>query len=218
MAKKRTKIRVFLADDHEMVREGLAALLGEEEDFEVAGQCGDGLEVVPGVAKCHPDVVLLDVAMPGLNGLDVCRELVAKMPGVAVLIVSAHKNRQFVARGLKYGAAGYLVKDVAVDSLAEAIRTVAAGEPYIGPGITRDILQQVARGDQDNGYELLSNREREVLQLIAEGLTSPRIAERLGIASKTVGTHRERLMRKLGIHGQTALVKYAVTKGLISLD
>jgi len=171
MAKKKGKIRVFLADDHQMVREGLAALLREEDDFEVAGQCGDGLEAVRQVAICRPDVALLDVAMPGLNGLDACRELARKVPDTAVLILSAHKNKQFIVRALRYGAAGYVLKDVAVDSLAGAIRTVAGGEPYVGPGITRDILRRVARDDEKEGYELLSNREREVLQLIAEGLT-----------------------------------------------
>lgn len=216
MAAKK-KIGVFLADDHAMVREGLAALLDGEEGFAVVGQCGNGLDVVSQTLKCRPDVAVLDVTMPGLNGLDACRELAAKVPDLAILILSVHNNEQFVARALTYGASGYLLKESAADHLTRAIETVVAGQPYLGPGIPRSILQRVAHMGEDP-YELLSTRERQVLQLIAEGHTNPMIAEDLGLSVKTVSTHREHLMHKLDIHDQTSLVKFAIRQGLITLE
>ena len=211
------RISVLLADDHAMVREALAALLDGEEQFEVVGQCGNGLEVVSLAQKHQPDVVVLDVTMPGLNGLDVCRELADKSVPGAVLILSVHKNEQFIARALAYGASGYLLKESAADHLGKAIRAVAAGELYLGPGIAKGILRHVVRVGEDP-YERLSTRERQVLQLIAEGHTNPMIAEDLGLSVRTVNTHREHLMGKLGIHDQTSLVKFAIAKGLITLE
>lgn len=212
-----SKISVLLADDHAMVREALAALLDGEDQFEVVGQCGNGLDVVSLAQKHQPDVVVLDVTMPGLNGLDVCRDLADKSVPGAVLILSVHKNEQFIARALAYGASGYLLKDSAADHLGKAIRAVAAGELYLGPGIAKGILRHVVQVGEDP-YERLSTRERQVLQLIAEGHTNPMIAEELGLSVRTVNTHREHLMGKLGIHDQTTLVKFAISRGLITLE
>ena len=209
-------IKIFLADDHAMVREGLAALVEADEAIEVVGQCGDGLEVVADVITCNPDVVILDITMPGLNGLDICRELVRKCDGISVLILTMHSNEQFIAQALENGATGYLLKESAAEKLSEAIRRVASGEIFLGPGIPRNVLQRLGQIERDP-YQKLSTRERQVLQLIAEGKTNRVVAEVLGLSTKTVDTHRTRLMRKLNIHDQTSLVKFAIRKGIISI-
>lgn len=209
-------IKVFLADDHAMVREGLAALVAGESDIEIVGQCGNGLEVLPQVLEVNPDVVVLDVTMPGLNGLDLCRDLTRSGEGLAILMLTMHDDEEFVARALENGATGYLLKESAADQLGLAIRRVAAGDLYLGPGISRKILGRI--GDvADDPYRRLSSRERQVLQLIAEGQTNRKIAELLGLATKTVDTHRTRLMRKLNIHDQTSLVKFAIRRGIITI-
>ncbi|MHC4985427.1 MAG: response regulator [Planctomycetota bacterium] len=212
---KDNSITIFLADDHAMVREGLAALVGKEPEFHVVGQCGEGLQVVEQVLHLCPDVVILDIMMPGLNGLDVCRELTKKSKGLAVLILSMYEDEQFIARALEYGASGYLLKESAAQQLAEAIRAVSRGELFLGPGIPRTVLEYMS--DNQDPYETLTTRERQVLQCVAEGKTNRQIAEQLGLAVKTVDTHRMRLMRKLNIHDQTNLVKFAVRRGLVSL-
>ncbi|MCK5113917.1 MAG: response regulator transcription factor [Phycisphaerae bacterium] len=210
------KIEIFLADDHAMVREGLAALVEADEGIEVVGQCGDGLKVVSEVLACNPDVVILDITMPGLNGLDICRELVKKCDGISVLVLTMHSNEQFIAQALENGATGYLLKESAAEKLNEAIRRVASGEIFLGPGIPRNVLQRLGQIERDP-YQKLSTRERQVLQLIAEGKTNRIVAEVLGLSTKTVDTHRTRLMRKLNIHDQTSLVKFAIRKGIISV-
>jgi DNA-binding NarL/FixJ family response regulator len=210
------KIKIFLADDHAMVREGLAVLVEADEGIEVVGQCGDGLKVVADVVSCKPDVVILDITMPGLNGLDICRDLVRKCDGIAVLILTMHSNEQFIAQALENGATGYLLKESAAEKLSEAIRRVAAGEIFLGPGIPRNVLHRLGKPERDP-YQKLSTRERQVLQLIAEGKTNRAIAEILELSTKTVDTHRTRLMRKLNIHDQTSLVKFAIRKGIISV-
>ena len=209
-------ISVLLADDHAMVREGLAAILSRDPAIEVVGQCGDGPGAVKLAGELHPDVAVLDISMPGLNGLDVCRELCRRHKAGAVLILTMHNDEQFVVRSLDSGASGYLLKEAAATQLTQAVRTVARGELYLSPGISRSVVARVSRGDRDS-YESLTMRERQVLQLIAEGKTNRRVAEELHLAVKTVDTHRTRLMRKLNIHGQTALVKYAIKKGLVTV-
>ena len=209
-------ISVFLADDHRMVREGLASLMAKAPGIRVVGQCGDGLKVLEEVQRTQPDVVVMDIAMPGLNGLDICRELVRKMPETFVLILTMHADEQFIARALEYGASGYLLKEAAAEQLAEAIRAVARGVLFLGPGILRSVVQRIGQNTNDP-HELLTNRERQVLQLVAEGMTNRQIAEELGVAVKTVDAHRSHLMRKLGIHDQTSLVKYALRRGIASL-
>ncbi len=210
-------VRVFLADDHAMVREALAALLAKNEQFEIVGQCGDGLQVLRAVRQSRPDVVVLDITMPGLNGLDICRDLSRKCKFASVLILSMHDNEQFIARALEHGASGYLLKGAAAAQLAEAVAAVARGDLYLGPGIPRSVLERLSNGEEDP-YDRLTSRERQVLQLIAEGRTNRAIADELGLAVKTVDTHRMRLMRKLNIHDQTTLVKFALKKGLVSLQ
>lgn len=211
------QITVFLADDHAMVREGLAALVSEDDSIKVVGQTGDGLKVAEEVRRLSPKVVLLDVTMPGLNGLDVCREITRKLTGTAVLILTMHDDEQFIATALENGASGYILKEGAADELCEAVHKVAEGELCLGTGIPKSAVLRAVRG-HDDPYNKLTTRERQVLQLIAEGKTNRSIAEELGLAVKTIDTHRSRLMRKLGIHDQTSLVKYALRRGIVSLD
>ncbi|MCK4602499.1 MAG: response regulator transcription factor [Phycisphaerae bacterium] len=200
-----------------MVREGLAAIATRDDDIKVVGQCGDGLKVVEEVLNTKPDVVVLDITMPGLNGLDICRELTRKARDCAVLVLTMHDDEQFVVRALEYGASGYLLKDAAPEELTEALRAVVRGELYLGSGISRSVLDRINKGENDP-YDRLTTRERQVLQLIAEGRTNRWIAKELGLAVKTIDTHRTRLMRKLNIHDQTSLVKFAIRKGMVLLS
>lgn len=211
------KIGVFFADDHAMIREGLVELVNRHSDLTVVGQCGDGMSVLDQVSKVNPDVAVLDITMPGLNGLDCCRELTRRDKNLGVLILTIHEDEEFIARAIEYGASGYVLKESAAEQLVEAIRAVGRGELYLGPGIPRSVLDRVANGGED-AYDLLTTRERQVLQLIAEGKTNRQVAQALELAVKTVDTHRMRLMHKLNIHDQTTLVKFAVRKGLVSLD
>ena len=210
-------ITVYLADDHTLVREGLAALVAKDERIRVVGQAGDGLRVVEDVIKLQPDVAVIDIGMPRLNGLDVCRELAAKAKDTALLVLSMHDDEQFVTTAFENGATGYLTKEAAPRHFPEAIYSVVNGQRYLGPGVPESALELVGRGDHDP-YAALSPRERQVLHMIAEGMTNPQIAERLNLAVKTIDTHRTRLMRKLKIHDQVSLVKYALRKRIVQLD
>ncbi|MCP4374744.1 MAG: response regulator transcription factor [bacterium] len=210
-------ITVYLADDHTMVRQGLASLLDSDPGrFSIVGQSGDGLAVLSEVKRLKPQVAVIDVTMPGLNGLDVCREIVKRCSCTGVLILSMHSDRQFIHRAIRYGARGYLLKEAAVTQLHKAVSAVADGEYYFGPGEPRKIMEQTGSKCGDP-YERLTSRERQVFQLIAEGGTNRSIAEQLGLAIKTVDTHRTRLMNKLDIHDQISLVKYALRKGIVTI-
>ena len=210
-------IGVFLADDHAMVREGLAALLGREDGLHVVGQCGDGLEVTRLVGQTGPDVVVLDIMMPGLNGLEICRVLKRKNKNLPVLILTMYDDEQFISRALEYGATGFLAKETASVKLGDAIRTVARGGIYLDPNIQENVLERI-KHSVNGSYDRLTTRERQVLQGIAEGKTNRQTAEDLDLAVKTVDSHRHNLMQKLNIHDQTGLVKYALRMGLVSLD
>jgi len=210
-------ITVFLADDHAMVCDGLAALLASQQGISIVGQCGNGLEVVKKILEVKPDVVILDITMPGLNGLDICYKLSRKAKYTSVLVLTMHDDERLIVRAMENGASGYLLKESAAERLTEAVRAVAKGDVYFGPGIPKTVLRRLSRGG-DDPYNRLTSREREVLQLVAEGKTSRKIAEVLNIAVKTVDTHRSRLMHKLNIHDQSALVKYAFKRGIIWLQ
>ena len=198
-----------------MVREALAALISGN-DIDVVAQCGNGLQVIDLVRQHSPEVVLLDITMPGLNGLDICREITRRFPDTAVLILTMHDDQQLIARALEHGASGYMLKEAAAGQLIVALHTVARGELYLGPGIPRTVLQHIGKGDHDP-YETLTARERQVLQLIAEGKTNRQVADALHLSFKTVDTHRSHLMRKLDLHDQTSLVKFALRRGIIPL-
>jgi len=215
------KIRVFLADDHLILREGIRSLLGKVSDIEVVGEAGEGGETVAKVEQLVPDVVLMDITMPGMSGLEATKQIKRKYPQVKVLILTIHETNQYLSQMLQAGASGYVVKTTAASELISAIRAVHQGDVYLYPSITRmlveDYLQRVEGGEERISYEGLTNREREILMYIADDKKNKEIADLLGISIRTVQAHRTNLMDKLGAHDRTELVKYAISKGIIDL-
>lgn len=213
-------IRILIADDHKIFREGLRTLLQNRGDIEVIGEADNGRTVVALAAELRPDVIIMDVAMPDLNGIEATRQITGGCVGAKVLALSMHSDSRFVTRMLQAGAQGYLLKDCAFEELALAIDTIVSDGVYLSPGVTgvvvRDYVQHLAEGE--GGIAALSPREREVLQLVAEGLTTKDIAAKLHISVKTVETHRKQIMDKLEIRSVAELTKYAVREGLTSLD
>jgi DNA-binding NarL/FixJ family response regulator len=213
-------IRILIADDHKIFREGLRTLLQNRGDIEVIGEAENGRTVVALAAELRPDVIIMDVAMPDLNGIEATRQISGGRVAGKVLALSMHSDSRFVTRMLQAGAQGYLLKDCAFEELALAIDTIVSDGVYLSPGVTgvvvRDYVQHLAEGDA--GIAALSPREREVLQLVAEGLTTKDIAGKLHISVKTVETHRKQIMDKLEIRSVAELTKYAVREGLTSLD
>jgi DNA-binding NarL/FixJ family response regulator len=210
-------ISVLVADDHGIVREGLRRLLEAEHDLKVCGEAGDGREVLEQVAKHQPQVVVLDITMPRLGGLETLERLRASNPQVKVILLSVHGDPPFIQSAISLGADGYVLKDGRAAEIVEAIRAVTKGGSYFSPAVAREIVEQLrapkAKGDEP--FSLLSGREREVLHLIAEGLSAKEVATELEISTKTVEAHRTSLMRKLGVRKATELVRYALRHGLI---
>jgi DNA-binding NarL/FixJ family response regulator len=211
-------IRVLIADDHEVVAEGLRHLVEAERDIEVVACVGDGREAVRLARDTQPDVVLMDLSMPELNGADATRAILERDPRCRVIVLSMYSQREYVRRALKAGAAGYVVKRSAAKEVVEAIRAVHAGQRYLSPRVADVVLDDYTDEKQDDPLSRLSAREREVLQLLAEGRTGAQIAERLSLSQKTVETYRARLVEKLGIRDLAGLVRFAIQKGLVSLD
>ena len=209
-------IGVLLVDDHQMVLEGLAAIISRDPQIRVVGQCMDAMKVLDEARRLSPRVIVLDVGMPGLNGLDLCRELRRKLKQTAVLMLTMYDEQEFLARAIKNGASGYVVKGSPASELLQAIRSVAAGQMHLPGGIPRDLLDRIGSA-QNDPFSALTGRERQVFQMIAEGKTSRKIAAALSISVKTVDSHRTRLMRKLGIHSVGALVKLALRRGVVHL-
>ena len=213
-------IRVLLADDHTLVRAGICSLIKNMEGTEVIAEAGDGREALRLVRTHRPDVVLMDVAMPGLNGLEATARIAKKFPHVRVIILSMHINEEYVLQALRAGAAGYLVKGADAAELEIAIRAVARGETYLSPTVSKhvvtDYIQRIS--GETTSLELLTPRQREVLQLIAEGYSTKKIAHTLKISVKTVETHRMQLMERLDIHDIAGLVRYAIRVGLVRPD
>jgi two-component system, NarL family, nitrate/nitrite response regulator NarL len=211
-------IRVLLVDDHPVVRRGLCSCLARHEHIQIVGEAGDGREALKKVQELSPDLVLMDIDMPNMDGLAATAHLRKERPGVKVLVLSMHKQSDYVLRILQSGARGYILKEATPDELVKAIEMVHAGESFFSPDIARVALNQFVRG-AGAGPQAgeLSNREREVLVAIAEGLSNKEIATRLGVGVRTVETHRERIMRKLDIHTIAGLTKFAIAKGLITL-
>jgi len=213
-------IRILIADDHKIFREGLRTLLQNRGDIEVIGEADNGRTLVALAAELRPDVIIMDVAMPDLNGIEATRQICGGRVAAKVLALSMHSDSRFVTRMLQAGAQGYLLKDCAFEELAQAIDTIVGDGVYLSPGVTgvvvRDYVQHLGEGDA--GIAALSPREREVLQLVAEGLTTKDIAGKLHISVKTVETHRKQIMDKLEIRSVAELTKYAVREGLTSLD
>lgn len=214
------KIRILLADDHTILREGIRSILEAEADMEVVGEAEDGHTTLKMVDELRPDVVLMDIAMPLLNGLEATRQIKRHHPKVKVLVLSMHENEEYIRQVLACGALGYILKDAAARDLIQAIRAVYQGEAVLSPAITRLVIEDYLRwGDlqgQNHG-DGLSPREREVLQLIAEGYTNKQIAEILCIAVKTVQAHRTNIMSKLDLHDRSELIKYAIRKKIIEI-
>lgn len=211
---------ILLADDHQLMREGLRALMSRQEDVEVVGEAVNGLQAFELARTLSPDVVIMDINMPELNGIEAARKITKHCPGVKVLALSVHSDQNVVLDMLRAGAVAYLLKDCALDELALAIRMVMAGNYYLSPAITGTVMEDFLHdhGELKTSLSLLTTREREVLQLIAEGKSTRKIAEILEISAKTVETHRLRLMNKLGLRNVADLTKFALREGLTTLD
>jgi len=215
-------IRVLIADDHAVLRDGLRYLLGAQADIEVVGDAGDGREAVRRAADLEPDVALVDVAMPGLNGVEATRQIAEVCAGTKVVMLSMHSTTEHVLSALEAGARGYVLKESAGAELVNAVRMVHSGHRYLSPSLSDLVIDHALRSRQSGAYasplDLLSPREREVLQLVAEGRSSAEIAESLSLSPKTVDTYRSRLMRKLDISDVPGLVKFALQHRVITLD
>ena len=214
-------IRILLVDDHKIMRAGLRALIGKEKDLEVVGETGDGRSAVDLARDLSPDVIIMDISMNKLNGIDATQQITAARSDVKVLALSMHSDEHFVAGMLAAGASGYLLKDCAVEELSLAIRTVVSGNTYLSPPISkvviRDYVSRLTKGVL-SPLAVLTTKEREILQLLAEGKTSKEIASFLNLSARTVEAHRREMMDRLDIHSIAELTKYAVRKGITDLD
>lgn len=213
-------LRVLLADDHTLVRAGLRSLLQQMENVEVVAEAEDGRQVLAAVAEHRPDVVLMDISMSGMNGLEATLQLKRDRPEVRVIILSMHATEEYVLQALRAGASGYLLKDSAPLELALALQAVARGESYLSPPVSRQVVESYVQrtGREAQPLAALTSRQREILQLIAEGNSTKEIASRLALSVKTVETHRSQLMERLGIRDVAGLVRYAIRHGLVSAD
>ncbi len=211
-------INIMLADDHHVVRQGLRALLAREQNFNLVGEAGDGIEAVRLAGKLKPDVLITDVLMPGLNGLEVARQITKSLPQTKVIILSMHTDDAYVLEALKNGASGYVLKDSQASDLVQAVREVTAGRRYLSPPLSERALELYAQRVEsvpNDPYELLTTREREVLHLVAEGRTSAEIANQLFISPRTAEGHRANIMRKLGLQNHAELVRFALKRGIL---
>ena len=214
-------IKIVLADDHQIVRHGLRSLLSQEPDMEVVGEADNGRAVVKLVQEKSPTVVIMDISMPDLNGIEATRQILNETPGIKVIALSMHSDSLFVLNMFKAGASGYLLKDCALEELVKAVRTVLNRKIYLSPGISDIVIKDFVIGwspPESSAYSILTTREREVLQLMAEGRNTNQIAESLCVSVKTVEAHRKQMMNKLDIHSVAELTKYAIRQGLTSLE
>ena len=214
------KLRIVLAEDHTILREGLRALLSADPSFEIIGEAPNGREAVRCVEKLEPDLLLMDLSMPRMSGMDAIREIKNRYPEIKIIALTVHKTEEYLLTTLKAGADGYVLKDATHDELVLAIKNVMSGKSYLSPGVSEKVIEGYLEGRESNRshspWETLSQREREVLKLIAEGFKNKEIAEDLCISLKTVEKHRANLMKKLDLHNAAALTVYAVQKGLVN--
>lgn len=212
-------IRILLADDHTLMRGGLRAMIQGLEEFDVIGEASEGREAVRLTEELNPDLVVMDIGLPGLNGLEATRQIIKSKPDARVVILSMHLNEEFVKQALEAGASGYVLKDAPIEELVQALRSVASGQTHLSPPISRIVIDDyIRRTRQDpvkTRFDSLTGRERETLQLIAEGRTNKEIAHLLNLSVNTVETHRAHIMEKLDIHDLAGLIRYAIQKGLI---
>jgi len=213
------KLKVMIVDDHPVVRKGLQMCLARQDRIKIVGEACDGDEALRKARELAPDIILMDISMPGMNGLAVTELLRKEVPNVKVLILTMHNNREYIFRIIQAGAHGYVSKGAAPDELVRAIQAVCDGEPFFSPEVARAALSQfVSSGGKKEPFAQLTQREREVLALIADGQSNKEIANQLGIGVRTIETHRERIMRKLGIHTIAGLTRFAIMSGVVSLD
>jgi DNA-binding NarL/FixJ family response regulator len=213
--------RILIADDHQIVRQGLRFLLEKEPDLKVVAEAEDGRTTVRLARELNPGVIIMDVAMPDLNGIEATRQIIAESPATKVIALSMYADRRFVVNMLKAGASGYLLKDCAFEELTRAIRVVLAHKTYLSPGVTDILVKDCKLGtpaNEPSAFGLLTPREREVLQLMSEGNTTAQIADQLHVSIKTVESHRQQLMQKLNLRSVAELTKYAIREGLTSLE
>jgi len=214
------RIRILLADDHTVMRRGLRLLLEQQSDFQVVGEADDGRQAVEMAGSLHPEVAVLDIGMPMLNGIEATRQILAAEAGIAVVVLSMHSDETYVLRALKAGAKGYRLKNSAETDLIQAVRAVAEGKSFFSPAIGRmlleDYMRQVAKREVEDSYDLLTPREKEILQLVAEGKTNKEVANILKLSLYTVESHRGNILEKLNLHSVPELILYAVRKGNIS--
>ncbi|MGB8990876.1 MAG: response regulator transcription factor [Desulfobaccales bacterium] len=214
-------IRIILADDHQIVRQGLRILLEAEPDMEVVAEADNGRKVLRMAQELTPDIIIMDLSMPELNGIEATRQILAEVPGIRIIALSMHSDSLFVLNMIRAGASGYLLKDCALEELVKAIRAVVNNKTYLSPGVSDIVIRDFVTGWQtttSSAFSVLSAREREVLQLMAEGKTTNQIADGLCVSVKTVEAHRKQVMNKLGIHSVAELTKYAIRQGLTSLE
>jgi two-component system, NarL family, response regulator NreC len=213
-------IRILLADDHTVVRDGLRALVEKQPDMAVIGEAADGRDTIRMAEEQSPDVIIMDIAMPNMNGIEATRRILASNPRAAVLILSMHQDESYVLRSLKAGARGYLLKDSVRSDVIEAIRAVVQGRSFLTRKVSRilqeDYVREMERRGLEDSYDLLTDREREILQLVAEGRTNKEVASMLNISLTTVETHRTHILQKLNLHSIPELILYAVRKGIIA--
>lgn len=214
------KIRIVLADDHKLMRIGLRVLLEQQPDLTVVGEASDGREAVALVASQRPNVLVMDIGMPSLNGIEAAAQITQSNPEAAIVMLSMHSDESYVLRALKAGAKGYLLKDSAEADLIRAVHAVAEGKSFFSPAVSKvlldDYVRKLKRSGTEDPYDLLTPREREVLQLVAEGKSNKEVAQLLNLSVYTVETHRSNIMEKLNLHGVPELILYAVRKGIIS--
>lgn len=227
------KIRLMLVDDHDVVRAGLKAFLQTQDDFEVVAEAGNGEDAIRKAEEYKPDIILMDITMPGMDGMEATRKIRLLCPGCLILALTVHDDKQYFIKMLAEGASGYITKQSAVDELVAAIRTIAAGQIYLQPALARWLLEdyqrlikqaggislmEVDQGKEEVvGLEILSLRERQVLELVASGINNQKIGALLKLSPKTIARHRERIMNKLNLHSRTGLVKFAIKTGLVKL-
>lgn len=215
-------LRVLIVDDHTLVRAGLRALLEPAEGIAVAGEAEDGLAALEAVRTLHPDVVLMDIAMPKMTGVEATRRIKEEFPAAQVLALTVHDNEEYLFQMLRAGACGYVLKKARPAELVDAIEAASRGETYLFPSMAKslvgDYLRRVEAGEESDTYAELTTREREILKLLAEGYTSPEIGDLLHLSVKTVSAHRQHIMEKLDLHRPAELIKYAIRKGLVEAD
>jgi len=213
------KVRILIVDDHAIMRDGIRALLSLDEDLEIVGEASEGREAIEKARELSPDVVVMDIAMPGMDGLEATRRIVKKNPQIKVLVLTQHDNKEYILSTIKSGAAGYVPKRALGSELVSAIRAVHRGDSFLYPSAAAALIEDYRKQSEEvEPYDQLTPREREILKLIAEGYTSREIADMLFISLKTAQGHRAKIMEKLDLHNRTELIKFAMRKGLVSMD